>query len=139
MTATGCGEDKFFPVTIQEPPVAACPALQFDNYAVLVWQDPDFVGCLEGPCTTGIRANARDCVAGVETPALEPNRQARIKVMLFTGTPDQVPAWCGEGILGDVDFDTPKLDINLECGASCSNSACVPQTCFNERNLQCHQ
>ena len=138
MTALGCGEDKFFPITVQEPPTATCPALQFDNYAVLVWQGNDFVGCQEGQCAGGVRTNARACVAGLQTPVLEPGKATRVKVMLFAGVPSDPPAWCGEGAVAEVDFDTPKLDVILECPTSCSSDPCQPQTCFNERNMLCH-
>ncbi len=134
----GCGEEQFFAVGLLEPQVGSCPAHNdFTLCNVLVWQgDNDFVGCIEGQCAVSGQS-ARDCLVGAETPALDPGRSARIKVMLFDGPPNVPPVWCGDAISPEIDFDTVKVDVVLKCADTCDNPGCQPETCMTERNSLC--
>jgi hypothetical protein len=136
----GCGEEQFFDVVLQEPQGTDCPAHNdFNGYAVLVWQgDNDFVGCVEDQCAV-IGQSARECLAEVETDALEPGRSARIKVMLFDGPPNLPPVWCGDGVSPELDFDTARVDVGLKCADTCDNLPCQPETCLTERNALCER
>jgi len=134
--AAGCAEEKVFDLKLL-PPGAGCSGLGvLGAYVVLTWEGDELAGCSHGPCPAGA-AQPMECLAGVETPAVETGRALRVKAMIYGNPPTGDPILCGETATPSADLDMGEMTLRLECEASCQQMGCQPNVCANEQRQHC--